>query len=138
MKKILALLMVFSMAIIFLMAFTFPQDQKEGKPWDIPEKYKKMENPHKGDKRSVRIGKMLYSKNCKSCHGSEGAGDGPRARQLEPHPNDFRTEEFQEQKAGVLYYKSFIGRGEMPNFEKEIPVEEDRWAIINYMRTFGK
>ncbi|MCF8301754.1 MAG: cytochrome c [Bacteroidales bacterium] len=138
MKKNMLSVLLVSFAAIMLMAFTAPQDKKKGEPWDIPEKYQKMENPHKGDKGMVRIGKMLYSKHCKSCHGNRGQGDGPRARQLETFPGDFTSEEFQERKAGVLYYQSFIGRDEMPNFEKEIPVEEDRWAIINYLRTFGE
>jgi len=38
----------------------------------------------------------------------------------------------------VIYYQSFVGRDEMPNFEKKITEEEDRWAIVNFIRTMGK
>lgn len=123
---------------IFLMAFVIPQEQKKGEPWDIPAEYEKMENPQKDDDSLEKIAKMLWSKHCKSCHGNMGLGDGPKAKQLETFPGDFSTEEFQSQSDGAIYYKSFIGRGEMPNFEKQIPEEEDRWALVNYMRTFGK
>jgi mono/diheme cytochrome c family protein len=34
-------------------------------------------------------GKALYDKNCKSCHGAEGKGDGPAAKALKPPPEDF-------------------------------------------------
>jgi mono/diheme cytochrome c family protein len=117
-----------------LMAFVIPQDQKKGAPWDIPKEYMEMENPYADDASLDRVGKMLYSKHCKSCHGNKGLGDGPKAKQLDTFPGDFSTEEFQNQKPGVIYYQSFVGRDEMPNFEKEIPDEEDRWAIVNYMR----
>lgn len=34
-------------------------------------------------------GKALYDKNCKSCHGEKGKGDGPAAKALKPRPDDF-------------------------------------------------
>jgi len=128
----------FIAGLFMLMSFIAPQDQKQPGPWDIPSKYKKMENPHAGDKSLDRVGKMLYSKHCKSCHGNKGEGDGPKAKQLETWCGDFTSEEFQAQSDGVLYYQSFIGRDEMPNFEKKIPEEEDRWAVINYLRGMKK
>lgn len=127
------MLMVFFVGI-FSMAFINPQDQKKGAEWEVPEKYQKMENPYKGDASLDKVGKMLYSKHCKSCHGNVGLGDGPKAKQLETFPGDFSSEEFQSQSDGVLYFQSFVGRDEMPNFEKKIIDEEDRWAIINYIR----
>lgn len=126
-------LIIAASMILFICAV--PQD-KASKPWDIPEKYMKMENPQSlDDADMVRLGKMLYSKHCKSCHGSEGLGDGPKAKQLETFPGDFSSEAFHNQKDGELYYKSYIGRDEMPNFEKKITDEEERWAIITYMRS---
>ena len=95
-----------------------------------------MENPYKDDAKLAKTGKMLWAKYCKSCHGSVGLGDGPKAKQLGTFPGDFATEDFQGQAEGVIYYKSFIGRDEMPNFESKLPDDEDRWAVVNYMRTF--
>jgi len=60
------------------------------------------------------------------------------AKSLETFSGDFSSEEFQNQSDGVLFYKSFIGRDEMPNYEKKIPDDEDRWAIINFLRKFKK
>lgn len=124
-----------------LLIFAFTSPQGEGaKPWDIPAKYTKMENPQEaGDKDMVKLGKMLYSKHCKSCHGSMGLGDGPKAKQLDTFPGDFSSDAFHGQNDGEMYYKSYVGRDEMPNFEKKITDEEERWAIITYMRaTFKK
>ncbi len=123
---------------LFLISWIVPQEQKKGEPWEIPEMYKKMENPYKDDVSLNKVGKMLYAKHCKSCHGNRGLGDGPMAKNLETFSGDFSSEEFQNQSDGVLFYKSFIGRDEMPNYEKKITDDEDRWAIINFLRTFKK
>ena len=136
-KGLITILAIFA-ARIFLLAFTVPQDQKKGGPWEVPSKYKKMENPYKDDAKLAKVGKMLWAKHCKSCHGNIGQGNGPKAKQLKTFPGDFTPPEFQEQADGVLYYRSFIGRDEMPNYESKIQDDEDRWAVINYIRTFNK
>lgn len=132
---------IFTIAIIAftfsLMAFVMPQDQdqKKGGPWEIPAEYQKMTNPYADDASLLKVGKMLYSKHCKSCHGNKGLGDGPKAKKLDTFAGDFSTPEFHAMSDGEMFYKSFIGRDEMPNYEGKIPDEEDRWAVINYMRT---
>lgn len=40
--------------------------------------------------QSVDFGQGLFQQNCASCHGAEGAGDGPVAVYLEPKPSDLR------------------------------------------------
>ena len=122
------------LAVVLMFAFTVPQ-QKKGEPWDIPAKYKNMKNPHQGDKSLLRVGKSIYVKHCASCHGKSGLGDGSKAANLKTYPGDFSSDEFQSYKDGEIYYMSFIGRNEMPNFEKKVEYEEDRWAVINYIRT---
>lgn len=122
--------------LILLSAFNIPQDeQKKGEKWDIPEKYQNMENPYKDDADLVSVGKSIYMKHCRACHGNKGLGDGPKAARLKTFPGLFNSEEFQAQSEGVLYYQSIIGRDEMPNFESKIPDDEDKWALINYLRT---
>lgn len=134
MKFNVLLMMGIILGSLMILSFSIPQD-KAPKPWDIPSKYLKMENPQAADDADmIKVGKMLYSKHCKSCHGSKGLGDGPKAKQLDTFPGDFSKDDFKSQKDGALYYKSYIGRDEMPNFEKKIPDDEDRWAIITYMK----
>ena len=139
MKKSKFRLLTYALIILFtgtfLMAFVTPQDKKMGGPWDIPAKNKAMKNEYADDASLLKVGKMLYSKHCKSCHGNLGKGDGPKAASLDTGIRSFDSADFQAQSDGVIYYQSFIGRDEMPNFEKKIPDDEDRWAIVNYMRS---
>lgn len=103
--------------------------------WIIPAKYKSMKNPYAGKKDADKVGKDLYSQHCKSCHGKEGYGDGKKAGELDTEMRDLTTKVVQSQTEGGLYYKSFIGRDEMPNFEKKIPSKEDRWLLVNFLGT---
>ena len=111
-------------------AFSFTDDD-----WQVPEEFVNLKNPVKADDESLDVGKMLYSKHCKSCHGKYGEGDGPKADELDTDCGDFTTEEFQEQTDGSLFYKTKMGRDDMPEFKKKIKDDEDIWHIVNYLRT---
>lgn len=104
--------------------------------WVVPEEYVNMKNPT-DPSVDLAIGKSLYSKHCKSCHGKEGYGDGPKAADQKGDLGDFSSEEFQSQTDGELFYKSSFSRGDMPEFTKKMPDDEDRWLIVNYMRTLA-
>lgn len=133
MKTILKITLVLS-AFIF-MSFNYSSSFQD--PWDIPEKYVKMENPtDASDKENILDGKYIYSKECASCHGKSGMGDGSKAEDLEGYLGDFSDPEFfEEQTDGELFYKISKGRGDMPTFEKKIRNEEDIWLVINYIKT---
>ena len=102
--------------------------------WVVPAKYQTMKNPT-SPKVDLAIGKSLYTKHCKSCHGSEGFGDGVKAKEMKGDLGDFSTKKFQAQTDGALYYKTTFGRDDMPAFNKKLPSDEDRWLIVNYLRT---
>lgn len=116
--------------------FSFTNIQAQHNPWEVPESAKKMQNPTSDDKESLMIGKSLYDKHCRSCHGKSGLGDGPKAAELDTPSGDFTLPEFQAQTDGEIFWKTTKGRDDMPTFEKKIPNDEDRWLIVNYMRTF--
>jgi mono/diheme cytochrome c family protein len=105
------------------------------KPWVVPANFKSMANPvAKGD-ASNKAGKTLYDKNCASCHGKAGLGDGVKARALKTFPGDFSKAEYQDQTDGDHFYKTKTGRGEMPKYEGKLS-DTDIWNVVNYMRTF--
>ena len=124
---------VFGMIALF--AFAAPQDQKAGAAWVIPAKYKTMKNATKSDAASVNVGKMLYTKHCKSCHGGLGLGDGPKASSMKTKIGSFKDAKFQAQTDGEIYFQTYVGREEMTPFDKKIAEEEDRWAVVNFLRT---
>ncbi len=104
--------------------------------WKVPDKYEKMKNTTEANAENLAIGKTLYSKHCKSCHGKTGQGDGTKSGEVDGDLGDFSSEEFQAQSDGALFYKSYIGRDDMPNYEKKM-TEEDMWILVHYMRLLG-
>ena len=132
MKTIKFLMIIGVVSLAFLAFTTVEQDE-----WVVPAKYEKMTNPEDASKDNIAIGKSLYSKHCKSCHGKDGLGDGTKADEVEGDLGDFSSAEFQAQSDGALFYKSYIGRDDMPNYEKKMS-EEDAWLVVHYMRTMGE
>jgi mono/diheme cytochrome c family protein len=121
-------------AIIFIAA-NVAMAQKAGGPWIIPSKYKSMKSTVKaGDPSINTVGKDLFAKHCKSCHGSKGLGDGPKSASLNTIIPSFADAKFKAQAAGDVYFQSFVGRNEMPNFEKKVTDEGDRWALVAYIK----
>jgi len=129
MKTLKFLLLIGIVSLGFLAFTAIEQDE-----WVVPAKYEKMTNPEDASKSNLAIGKSLYSKHCKSCHGKEGYGDGPKADEVEGDLGDLSTSEFQAQSDGAVFYKSYIGRDDMPNYEKKMS-EEDAWLVVHYVRT---
>ncbi|MEE4115293.1 MAG: c-type cytochrome [Marinilabiliaceae bacterium] len=114
-----------------------PQQQKMPEPWEVPAKYKNMENPVANDAASQQKGMVVYKKYCASCHGKAGLGDGVKARALKTFSGDFSIDQYQGQTDGEHFYKTKFGRGEMPKYENKVP-DTDIWHCVNYMRTFKK
>jgi len=131
-KSVLSTVFVSMFVFVLLTSLSFQEE------WKVPEKYKNMENPYADSEDDDNIGADLWKLHCASCHGKTGNGDGKKADELESEMNDFAEEEFQSQTDGEIYYKSIFGRDEMPSFEKKIIEEEDRWLLVNYMKTFAE
>ncbi|MFB6346870.1 MAG: cytochrome c, partial [bacterium] len=73
-----------------------------------------------------RSGKAIYERNCASCHGTNGRGNGPAAEYLFPKPRDFTSGvyKFTSTKNGALPTDTDLERvvaeglspGGMPSF----------------------
>jgi len=107
------------------------------KPWVVPANSSSMKNPIAQSAASTKTGMDLYTKNCASCHGKAGLGDGVKARALKTFPGDFSKADFQAQTDGDHFYKTKSGRGEMPKYEGKL-ADNDIWNVVNYMRTLKK
>ncbi|MCA0931524.1 cytochrome c [Lutimonas saemankumensis] len=132
MKKFKQLIVLSILSFAFISFTGIIQDE-----WVVPEKYVNMKNPTDPEV-DLKIGKSLYAKHCQSCHGKEGYGDGKKANEVEGDLGDFSSEEFQAQTDGELFYKTSFGRDDMPEYTKKMPDDEDRWLIVNYMRTLAE
>jgi mono/diheme cytochrome c family protein len=117
-----------------LFAFTGKMPVQQN-PWPVPDAWKTKVNPLKGDAASLAKGKELYGTHCKSCHGTKGKGDGPKASQLDTECGDFTKATFQAQTDGAVFYKTSEGRKDMPSFKKKIADPNDIWSVVNFVRT---
>jgi len=104
--------------------------------WKAPSRAAARKNPITPDHRSIALGKNVYGRQCLCCHGAQGQGDGPQAKDLEPKPRDLTSDVVTEQTDGTLFWKISHGRKPMPSFEK-LTSEDERWDVINYVRTLA-
>lgn len=129
-KNLISATLVAATAVLLVTMMSM-QDKK---PWDVPDKYKKMENPVKADDASLKMGAMLYKKHCASCHGRTGMGDGVKARSLDTHPGDMTEDYFKKFTDGEVFFMTEKGRDEMPSYEGKL-ADEDIWNLVNYMKS---
>lgn len=117
--------------------FALNSAQSQSKSWVAPKNAIDVKNPLVSDVASIKIGKTLYKTQCSPCHGDKGKGDGPAAAALNPKPADHTSTALQAESDGSLFYKISEGRKPMPQFKTSL-TENQRWALINYIRTLSK
>ncbi len=134
MKSVKQIVTIFVLLIFGISTTSVGQ---QSKPWEVPAKFKTMQNPVNPDEAGILAGKDLYNKNCAACHGKTGLGDGPKSRAFKTPVASFVKAEYQNQSDGDQFYKSKFGRGDMPKYEGKID-DNGIWQIINYLRTLKK
>jgi mono/diheme cytochrome c family protein len=134
-KKAVKFLAIIAVAIALCNQVS-AQDKPKGKAWPAPEAAVKVKNPVKSDDAAIKEGKELYGQQCKSCHGAKGKGDGTKAEKIDISCGDFSSAEFQKQTDGEIYWRTTEGRKPMPSFKEKLS-DNERWAIVNYMRTLA-
>lgn len=102
--------------------------------WIAPEKADRKINPFRENPAATASGESIYQRQCWSCHGDKGKGDGPASVNLVPKPSDLSKMEIQEQSDGAFFWKISEGRGSMPAFKYSLS-EKQRWGLVNYLRT---
>jgi len=128
----------FKIYAIFILWLLFYQSaDAQSKQWTVPEFAAAMKNPLAGNAASVNKGRTIYKTQCSPCHGDKGKGDGPAAAALTPKPADHTSNALQAESDGSLFYKISEGRKPMPTFKNTLN-ENQRWAVINYIRTLPK
>mgnify|MGYP002780394284 CR=1 FL=1 len=103
--------------------------------WTVPERRARRANPVVASAEVLARGREVYRRECESCHGRAGRGDGPKARELKSKVADLVSAHAQEQSDGALFYKITEGRGDMPN--GKALTEDERWSVIHYLRSLA-
>ncbi|HET9794357.1 MAG TPA: cytochrome c [Thermoanaerobaculia bacterium] len=80
-----------------------------------------------------RDGQALYAKNCLSCHGDSGRGDGPSGLFLKQKPVDLRSGSVRKMSDDELFSRITEGKPPMPGFGNRLSAE-DRRALVRYVR----
>ena len=120
---------------LFFFASGFSNFQSE--EWEAPKEADNIKNPLAGDDEAASKGKKLYSTMCAICHGNKGKGDGMAGMNLKPRPTNLALVSVQGQTDGAIYWKITEGRPPMASY-KQVLKEEQRWQLVNYIRTLGK
>lgn len=112
--------------------------------WELPADADKTKNPVSTTPESIAKGKELYldrnKGNCIFCHGETGAGNEANLPRLRRKPADLTSKErMSAMTDGELFWKITKGiTGIMPAGEKRMPQDEERWHVVNYIRTLPK
>ena len=111
--------------------------------WELPEDADKTKNPVAVTPESIAKGKELYTErmkgNCVFCHGETGTGNEANFARLRRKPADLSNKErMSSMTDGEVWWKISKGiNGIMPAGEKRMS-EEERWHVVNYVRTLVK
>ncbi len=130
---ILAMVLSISVAV-FAGAPEKPADYDPTDGWDIPPPVENIENPVDDNDDARSQGERLYERECASCHGDSGQGDGPDASDLDDFPGDFTSDAFAELPDGVIFFMTKEGKDDMPAYDGDL-TDQQIWQVIRYIRT---
>lgn len=112
--------------------------------WELPEDADRTKNPVAATAESIEKGKALYldrnKGNCIFCHGETGAGNEANLPRLRRKPANLSNKErMTAMTDGEVFWKVTKGiNGIMPAGERKMPEAEERWHVVNYVRTLAK
>ena len=131
MKKQLLFILLSTLLLSFI-GLNIQEDR-----WLAPEGAKKLNNPVNSSKKaeSAKRGAKIFKTRCMICHGAEGKGDGIGGKALTPKPQNLTLGMVQSQSDGEIFWKVTNGRNDMIKWGP-ILSEEQRWDLVNYVRTF--
>ncbi len=98
-------------------------------------------NPVSATDENMAEGKRQYEIFCMDCHGVSGKGDGHlyTAKLFPARPRDLTSKYVQDMPDGTLYF--IITEGSVSGLMGPHGVQitpENRWKIVNYLRSFAK
>lgn len=139
-------------SLLAWLALIVPSGQEAPRPhetgeWVAPATERGKASPLPATPENLERGRHLYMEHCATCHGEKGRGDGPSAKlhasRTDRPPHDLTDAAIQDVLAdGEIFWKVTVGyRREgkviMPAYGVLLPSDEDRWRIVQFVRTFG-
>jgi len=93
-----------------------------------------MKNPVEPTKKSIAMGRALYTIYCLPCHGASGKGDGLVGKVFELQPADLTSDYVKDDLSdgwiwGTITFGSYI----MPRYGYDMTPTE-RWDVVNFLR----
>lgn len=80
----------------------------------------------------VAQGKWVFTNFCISCHGPQGAGDGPVTKKF-PAPPHLMRQKVRDYTDARIFHVPMRGQGSMPSYAKQLEPHE-LWAVVAYIR----
>lgn len=94
-----------------------------------------MVNPVELTPAVLEEGKVLYTRFCAVCHGSDAkgeGGDGQVAKHDLINPPNLNTDKWVNYAPGQIYHTIMYGQGMMGSYASQIDYNE-RWKVIHYL-----
>jgi mono/diheme cytochrome c family protein len=89
------------------------------------------------DERTILRGRDRFNIYCAPCHDQTGSGQGLVIKRGYPLPVSLTSERVVTMPDGQIFWTITNGVRNMPNYRKQIPVE-DRWAIVAWIRVLER
>ena len=132
---------LFSLVFAVALATTVVDAQKRGGDPKLAAR----KNPVPSSPASINLGRALYMKNCRHCHGLRAKGDGPLAPK-NPSPADLTDAKWDHGSSdGEIFAVIWNGAPTPAAGKKESEMkgmkgsltEKDVWQVVNYIRSIG-
>jgi mono/diheme cytochrome c family protein len=99
-----------------------------------------LKNPLAGDQSLATLerGRKYFETNCMVCHGVAGHGDGPVSSKMALKPPPLVSDKVKNFKDGRIFHIITMGQGVMGSYANQITNPEDRWSVVNYVRSLQR
>jgi mono/diheme cytochrome c family protein len=138
---------LFAVSLLLAVLPAGAQQASHAEEWVAPDGERARSSPVPVSPEGLDRGRHLYREHCATCHGESGKGDGPSSKlhafRTSRPPHDLTDAAVQTMLAdGEIFWKMTAGYRKdgkviMPAYGKLVPADEDRWRIVQYVRTLG-
>lgn len=99
---------------------------------------KNLKNPLQATPQVLELGRMRFETYCIVCHGPKGHGDGLVSKKMQIQVPALISDKVRNFKDGRIFHIISDGQGVMSSYAYQLTNENDRWAIVLYVRSLQK